>query len=152
MKLINAKSGNCPNCGAKISHSYNHNCEYCGGIIDFNEPDVIEVKAEDLVDVKLRYIEYEPINNNYILIFDGYKCPMPKVYNYDGKCTYLSKVENYTNPPKCGMCIAISDTELKQNGYDYIKYEIYNTGLRKNEVDKVMQQVLENEEIKYLMR
>ena len=150
MKVKEAKSYNCPNCGAKISHSYNHNCEYCGGILDFNEPDAIEVKAEDLVKVELREVYNDFKTNKLILIFDGYKCPMPKVFNYDGKDTYVSKVEEYVNPPKCGFCIEVDKNELKEYGIGYLEFLLHNSGLRYNEFDEVMEQVVNNKEIKFI--
>ena len=140
---------NCKNCGAQIEHSYNHRCPYCNTLFDFNEPDKIEVKPEDLVNIELRYIERMPINDSLILMFSGYKCPMPKVYEYNSDNLYVSKVEQYINPPKCSMCIEIPIYEIEKYGIEYVYHKICSSGIRYNEIDKVMAQVRENKEIRY---
>ena len=151
MNVIEIKAHNCPNCGAEISHIYNHKCEYCGGMLDFNIPekDTIKVKAEDLVDIKLRDVMVEPRSMHIMLLFSGYKCQMPKVYEYNGNDTYVSKIEEYINPPKCSICIELDMPLLKQYGLDYVKSAIYSSGIRYNELDNVMAQVLDNKEIRY---
>lgn len=135
---------NCKNCGSPLEHSYNHKCPYCGTLYDFNEPNVVEVKAEDLVNIRLRQIEIASVTNSLILYFDGYKCEMPKVYEYDGKNTYVSKVETYINPPKCGFCIEISIPNIEKYGWGYVKDIIARSGIRYNELDDVINQVRDN--------
>lgn len=139
---------NCKNCGAQIEHSYNHRCPYCNTLFDFNELDKIEVKPEDLVNIELRYIERMPINDSLILMFSGYKCPMPKVYEYNSDNLYVSKVEQYINPPKCSFCIEIRLYEIEKYGIEYVYHKICSSGIRYNEIDKVMSQVRENQEIR----
>ena len=137
------KQYNCKNCGAPIEHSYNHKCPYCGSIFDFNAPieTIVEVRPEDLVDVELRDMSINPETGNMILMFSGYKCVMPKVYEYNGNNTYISSVENYINPPKCGFLIEIPVSDLER-GIDYIMWVVKNTGIRYNELDKVARQIV----------
>lgn len=155
IKELTPKTYHCKNCGAEVIHSYNHKCSYCGGLIDFNEPEekVIEIKPEDLVNITLRDVYRDFAMNNLIILFDGYKCPMPKVYEYNDKSnSYVSKVEEYVNPPKCGFCMEIPIFELEKFGIGYLKNRIYCSGIRLNEIDRVMQQVLDNREIRFIAR
>lgn len=141
----------CKNCGSPLQHSYNHQCPYCHTLYDFNEPQeqVVEVKPEDLVDVKLRRVERGFLRNTVILMFDGYKCPMPKVYEYDDmNNSYLSLSENYLNPPKCGFCVELDTNELEKYGLDYVSHIIARTGIRYNELDKIKEQIFSNELLK----
>ena len=145
---------NCKNCGSPLEHSYNHKCKYCGTLYDFNEPEenVVEVKPEDLIRIKLRYIERTPERNSLILMFDGYKCPMPKVYEYkDSNNIYLTKAEEYINPPKCGFCIELPIMEIKKYGFDYIIQRILATGIRYNELDNIKRELIDSE-LKYYCR
>lgn len=137
----------CKNCGSPLQHSYNHQCPYCKTLYDFNAPQeqVVEVKPEDLVDVELKWIEQGFLHNSLILMFDGYKCPMPKVYEYnDEDNIYISQCENYINPPKCGFCIEIPIHEIEKYGIDYVFHRIMTTGLRYNELKKVRDQIFSN--------
>lgn len=141
----------CKNCGSPLQHSYNHQCPYCHTLYDFNEPQeqVVEVKPEDLVDVKLRSVERGYLQNTLIIKFDGYKCPMPKVYEYNDKDnSYLSKSEVYINPPKCGFCVELDINELEKYGLDYVSHIIARTGIRYNELDKIKEQIFSNELLK----
>ena len=84
------KQYNCRNCGAPVTHLYNHHCEYCGGILDFNldkkETEKIDwnnITRIEFIDcyrdicsltkiLKFKCIQYAPIqfietNNNYSL-------------------------------------------------------------------------------------
>ena len=146
---------NCKNCGAPLTHSYNHRCEYCGTLYDFNEPEenTIKINPCDLVDITLRNITISPITNSFILIFDGYKCVMPKIYEYNGnENIYVSKVEEYINPPKCGFCIEVPIRELEQYGFNYLVHAIQNTGVRPTEWEKIRMQIQENEQLNKIMR
>lgn len=140
------KQYNCKNCGAPLEHSYNHKCPYCNTLFDFNVPieKTIKVKAEDLIDLELVDYEFSPVNYSIILLFSGYKCPMPKIYEYDVKeDIYVSNIENYINPPKCGFCIELPICEIREKGFDYIMFMIENTGIRYNELGKIRKQVIE---------
>lgn len=141
---------NCKNCGSPIEHSFNHKCPYCGTLYDFNEPqeNTIEVKPEDLINIELRDITRTPINDNLILMFSGYKCPMSKVYEYNGNNNYVSKIEEYINPPKCSFCIELSIQEIKKYGLSYIMYRIETTGVRYNELSKIKSQLV-NSDLKF---
>ena len=121
------KQYNCKNCGAPIEHSYNHKCPFCGTLFDFNEPieNIVEVKPEDLINIELKDIS----------------CEMPKVFEYNSNGVYISKVENYINPPKCGFCIEIPIYKIKQYGIDYIMSSIRSTGVRYNELNNIFDQV-----------
>ena len=143
------KQRNCKNCGSPLEHSYNHKCPYCGTLYDFNESEHIEVKPEDLVNVRLRNITRMPYTDSIILTFDGYKCEMPKVYEYDGKSTYVSKVQAYINPPKCGFCIELPMCDIEKHGWGYIRHRILTSGIRFNEIDNVIEQVQKNGEIRF---
>ena len=145
---------NCKNCGSPIEHSFNHKCKYCGTLYDFNEPEenVVEVKPEDLIKVKLRYIERIPERYSLILMFDGYKCPMPKVYEYnDSNNLYLTKAEEYINPPKCGFCIELPLFEVEEYGFDYIINRILATGIRYNELDNIKRELIDSD-LRYYCR
>lgn len=138
---------NCKNCGSPLEHSFNHKCKYCGTLYDFNEPekDAIEVKPEDLINIKLRDITRTPIHDSLILMFDGYKCPMPKVYEYnDSNNVYITKAEEYINPPKCGFCIELPLMEIEKYGLSYVLHRIEASGIRYNEIDKIKAQLLES--------
>lgn len=151
MKIIKQHTINCKNCGAEISHVYNHKCEYCGSMLDFKTPEeeTIEVRADELVDITLREVMFEPRSNMLLLYFDGYKLPMPKVYEYDGNNTYISKREEYINPPKCYMCIEIDIYDFEKYGLGYLHNKILNSGIRFNELNNVWNQVLDNKEIRF---
>lgn len=138
---------NCKNCGSPIEHSFNHKCKYCGTLYDFNEPEenTIEVKPEDLINVELKDISRTPIHDSLILLFSGYKLSMPKVYEYNGNNNYVSKVEEYVNPPKCSFCIELPIYEVEKYGFDYIMYRIRATGIRYNELDKIKSQIVKSD-------
>lgn len=145
---------NCKNCGSPLEHSYNHKCKYCGTLYDFNEPqeNTIEVKPEYLIKVELKSIERTPIHDSLILLFSGYKCEMPKVYEFNGKNNmYVSKMEEYINPPKCGFCIELPLFEIEKYGLDYVMSRIRATGIRYNELDNIKYQLL-NSELNYYIR
>ena len=134
------KQYNCKNCGAPIEHTYNHMCPYCHSICDFNEPEenVVEVKAEDLVDIKLKEIRRIPEYDKIQLVFVGFKCPMPKVYEFDGNDIYKSRAIEYINPPKCGIVVELSRYEVMKYGLDYVKSVLRHSGIRYNELDKII--------------
>ena len=140
------KTYKCPNCGAPAKHSYNHQCEYCGTLFDFNEPKekTIKMTPQDLVDIELRDVTLFPDKLSLVLIFDGYKIEMPKVYEYNDKEDYfVSKVETYVNPPKCGFCIELPILEIQRRGLDYVMYMIESSGIRYDELNKIKHQIVE---------
>ena len=138
---------NCKNCGSPIEHSFNHKCKYCGTLFDFNEPqeNTIEIKPEDLIDIELREIQRIPEHYSLILLFSGYKCSMPKVYEYNSNNSYISKIEEYINPPKCGFCIELSLSDIEKYGFDYVMAMIKRTGIRYNEIDKIKSQIIKSD-------
>lgn len=148
------KQRNCKNCGAPLEHSYNHKCNYCGTLFDFNEPEenTITIKPEDLVDVKIRDISRNPLSYSLILVFTGYKLPMPKIYEYNGKDTYISKVEEYINPPKASFLLEIPLFEMDKNGMDYLIWRIETCGLRPREIENIKMQLHEQQELKRYLR
>lgn len=137
------KQYNCKNCGAPVEHSYNHKCPYCHSLLDFNEPieNTIECKPEDLVNIELREIQRIPGKDLIILIFSGYKCVMPKIFEYDGKSKYISSVIEYRNPPKCGFCIELSRMEIEKYGLSYILHCIHSSGVRLSEFEKLRKEI-----------
>ena len=147
------KQRNCKNCGSPLEHSYNHRCPYCGTLYDFNEPEenIVKCKPEDLIEVQLRDVELMPMTDSIILMFSGYKCEMPKVYEVDENI-YTSRIERYINPPKCGFCIELPRTELEKYGMSYVIERIYNTGIRYNELTNVRNQILNNEKLRFFCR
>lgn len=136
------KQYNCKNCGANIKHTYNHKCEYCGSIIDFNEPieDTIKVDPRNLRNLQLEGIEREPLTNDYIFIFTGYVIEKPRVYEIDENY-YTTKVINYINPPKTYFMIRIKYEELYCAEPDMVYYKLMNSGLDYEEVGKVWDQI-----------
>jgi len=139
---------NCKNCGSPLEHSYNHQCKYCGTLYDFNEPEenTISVKPEDLINIELKEISRDTMTHSLLLLFSGYKCEMPKVFEYNDKTNiYISKCEQYINPPKCGFCIELPLFEIEKYGLDYIMYKIRATGIRYNELDRIKEQILSND-------
>lgn len=140
---------NCKNCGAPLEHSYNHKCPYCGTLYDFNEPKekVIECTPQDLINLELRLVEFVPLTNHVILLFSGYKCEMPKVFEVNGKNNYISKVETYINPPKCSFCIELDKTEIEMYGLQYILEMINRSGIRYSELKNVHKQIYGNKDI-----
>lgn len=139
------KTYNCKNCGAAVTHTYNHKCEYCGSMIDFNEPkdEVVEFKASDLIDIELKDISIEPITNNVKFIFSGFICPRPKIYEYDGKETFVSNTYNYVNPKKGYISIQIPRYEIEKYGINRIIHELYSFDLRMNEIEKLTHQIVD---------
>lgn len=140
---------NCKNCGASIEHSYNHKCSYCGTLFDFNEPEenTIAITPEDLVDVKLRDIRRDFLSNSLILVFTGYKLSMPKIYEYNGKDTYISRAEEYINPPKASFLLEIPLLEIEKSGISYLMWRIEACGLRHREIENIKMQLYEQKEL-----
>lgn len=138
------KNYNCKNCGAEVSHVFNHRCEYCGGILDFNEPEdkVVLIKAEELVDIQFIEENYIPITNEIQLIFSGYKLPKPKIYETDGNIFY-SRVEEYKNPTKSYFGIAVKREDLREYGFMIIADQLYHLNVRENEMEKIQWQLIE---------
>ena len=138
------KQYNCKNCGAPIKHSYNHHCEYCGTLIDFNVPEekVTRVSAEDLYDIKIR-IERRPEFMTYLIILTGYKLKMPTIYEYTSDFMTISEVQQYINPPRCSICIEIDDKELRYGGIEYLMWRIKNINVRREELGKIKNQIVE---------
>ena len=131
---------NCKNCGAPIQHSYNHKCPYCDTLYDFNEPtdNVVEVKPEDLYDIHLVDVYKTPIRVfATVFVFHGYKLDKPKVYEYNGNNVYITKAENYVNPPRCGICIEIDDSELNKYGANAILMRLKASGVRPWEIENI---------------
>lgn len=141
------KQYNCKNCGAPIKHSYNHKCEYCGTIIDFNEPkeNTIEVKAEELYDLQLREVEMSPIKFDLLIYFTGYKLEKPKIYESYKNDICVSKVENYINPPKCGFVIELPIIDIDKYGMDYIIHILRQKNINEDEIEKVLFQLKNND-------
>lgn len=133
---------NCKNCGAPLEHSYNHKCQYCGTLYDFNEPKekTIKITPQDLINIELREIIRQPLTRNYVLVFSGYKISMPKVYEVKDN-EYISKVEEYVNPPKCSFCIEIPIDAAEKYGIGYVMHCIESAGVRYNELEKIEKQI-----------
>lgn len=139
------KQYNCKNCGAPVKHTYNHRCEYCNSILDFNVPkeETIEVKPEELRDLELKDIEFVPYNNHIRFLFSGYKCTMPTIYECDINNSYVSSIEEYRNPPKCGFLIEIPRDEIEKYGFGVIRAKLLNAGLYPKELEKIKYQIIE---------
>lgn len=135
---------NCKNCGAPIKHTFNHQCEYCKSIIDFNVPEenVTEVKPEDLVNIKLERIERGYVKHSIILYFSGYKCDMPTIYECKDNI-YVSKILEYRNPEKCGICVEIPILDLEKYGSEYIMYKLRNLIIKPDELKKLKIQIID---------
>jgi len=144
---------NCKNCGSPLEHSYNHKCPYCGTLYDFNVPEdkITKVTPEDLINIELRDVNYSPITDSIVLMFSGLKVEMPKVYEYDGKHEYISKIEEYINPPKCGFCLEFPIHDIEKFGMSYLMYRVSTCGIRFDEIDNVKHQLLTNEKIERLL-
>lgn len=132
----------CKNCGAPLEHSYNHKCEYCGTLYDFNEPKekTIKITPQDLINIELREIIRQPLTRNYVLVFSGYKVSMPKIYEVNDN-NYTSQVEEYVNPPKCGFCIEIPIEAVEKYGIGFVMHCIESSGVRYNELEKIKSQI-----------
>ena len=139
------KQYNCKNCGAPIEHTYNHQCPYCKSILDFNEPkeDTVEFKIEDMVNIEFRDYEIVPYEDAIRLYFSGFKLEQPKIYEFNGEDTYVSKMETYINPPKAGFCIQVSRIELEEYGISAIMHYLSNCNLRPKEFEKLEEQIKE---------
>lgn len=66
---------------------------------------------------------------------------MPKVYEFDGNDIYKSRAIEYINPPKCGIVVELSRYEVMKYGLDYVKSVLRNSGIRYNELDKIIPSV-----------
>jgi len=139
------KQYNCKNCGAPVKHTYNHRCEYCNSILDFNvsEKDIVKVNPEDLIDLQLVDIERVPEFYGLRFMFTGFKCVRPTIYEFDGENNYVSSVIEYRNPPKCGFIIDMSFDEIERCGIDYVMHRIMATGVHPREIEKIKYQVIE---------
>lgn len=136
------KQYNCKNCGANIKHTYNHICEYCGSIIDFNEPieNVVKVDPRNLTNLQLERVEREPHTNYFIFIFTGYVIEKPRVYEVK-EGYYETKEINYINPPKVHWCIRIMFEELYYVDPDIVFHKILGSGLDYRELEKVWDEI-----------
>ena len=135
---------NCKNCGSPLEHSFNHKCKYCGTLYDFNEPkeDLVSVTPQDLIDIKLRDIIREPMRDSIVLLFSGYKNPMPKIYEYnDINNIYVSSIDSYV---KCGFCLELDNSGIEKYGMPYVLEKILASGVRYNEIEKIRVQLLES--------
>ena len=134
---------NCKNCGSPLEHSYNHKCPYCGTLYDFNEPNYIEVKPEDLINVELKDISMGYLKNTLIFLFSGFKCEKPKIFEYNSNNgTYVSNTIKYINPPKCGFCMEIPIYEIERYAtIDYIMNRLECLGVRPYELGKLKQDI-----------
>ena len=142
---------NCKNCGSPLEHSFNHKCKYCGTLFDFNEPieNLVSVTPQDLIDIKLRDIIREPIRDSIVLLFSGYKNPMPKIYEYnDINNIYVSSIDSYV---ECGFCLELDNSEIEKYGLPYVLEKILASGVRYNEIKKIKAQLLESK-LKYYCR
>lgn len=142
---------NCKNCGSPLEHSFNHKCKYCGTLYDFNEPkeDLVKVTPQDLIDIELKDIIKEPIRDSIILLFSGYKNPMPKIYEYnDISNMYVSSIDKYV---RCGFCLELDNSEIEKYGMPYVLEKILASGVRYNEIEKIRVQLLESK-LKYYCR
>lgn len=139
---------NCKNCGAPLEHSYNHKCKYCGTLFDFNvdKEETIEFNSYDLTNTKYTGHYIYPHSNDIVLCFSGYKLEMPTIYEYDGKNNYISKVEEYVNPPKASFCVRLDFNELSIYGIKYIEYIIHKHINYRDYYD-VRQQIFSDEEL-----
>ena len=138
------KQYNCKNCGAPIKHTYNHRCEYCNSIIDFNEPkeDVVEFKAQDMINVEFRDYQFTPYRDAIQLIFTGFKLDQPKIYELD-KDIYVSKVEKYINPPKVSFCIEVERYELEKYGLSIVMHHLSDMNIRHQDLERIFAQMKE---------
>lgn len=143
---------NCKNCNAPIQHSYNHRCEYCGTLYDFNEPkeETIEFNSMDMINVKYRGCEIDHPRNILIMKFEGIVLQKPKIYECYSENIFVSKVENYINPPKSFFCIELSINELERAGFNYLGYVLHNY-IRYSEISKVINQINQDKEMPYLL-
>lgn len=144
----------CKNCGAPLKHSYNHRCEYCGTLYDFNEPEenIKRYDPENVVDIKLERVEESPFIDAFVLYFTGYYLKPPKVYETNTKegneVEIVSEMQNYINPPKVGLKIEVAKRELAEYGENYLRYLLSSKGLY-SQIGEVMNQLEEND---YLRR
>ena len=147
----------CKNCGAPLKHSYNHRCEYCGTLYDFNEPEenIKRYDPDNLVDVKLESVERSIIRNSFILYFTGYYLKPPKVYETnmkDNEVEFVSEMQNYINPPKVGLKIEVDERDLVEGGEGYLWNILCFQGLY-HQAPRIMEQLKENNYMRsYLWR
>ena len=142
---------NCKNCNAPIQHSYNHRCEYCGTLFDFNEPkeETIEFNSRDMIDVRFISCDERIETNSIILTFEGTLSEKPKIYENNKDNMYVSKV--IPNMPKRShFCIAISENELYHYGESYLYY-IIREHINFFEYEKVFRQLKNNPRIFYAL-
>lgn len=156
--MIEPIQRSCKNCGAPLKHSYNHRCEYCGTLYDFNEPEenIKRYEPENVVDIKLERAEESPFIDAIVLYFTGYYLKPPKVYETyikNGiKCECVSEMQDYINPPKVGLKIEVEKRELAEYGTSYLRHCLCSQGLYL-QIDKVMNQLEENDYLRrYLWR
>lgn len=135
---------NCKNCGAPIKHSYNHRCEYCGTIVDFNEPEdnTLEIHPYDLVDIKYIDTVRDHLTNRIIIRFSGYKVEKPKIYE-QADDLYVSKVVSCINPPRVFFQVEFSIFDLEKYGIEFLEHRLFSL-ISPSERKNVQRQLLEN--------
>ena len=139
------KQYNCKNCGAPVEHTYNHRCKYCDSILDFNEPEdkVVMSRPEELFDITFREQDYIPKTNGIVLIFDGYKLDTHKIYECDENDIYMSKREEYINPPRVSFSIVIDRGDLQMYGFDCIRHRFYELNISDKEIKNIEWQLVD---------
>ena len=141
---------NCKNCGAPIQHSYNHKCEYCGTLFDFNEPkeETIEFNSRDMIDVHFIGCEIGYETNSLILKFQGTLLEKPKIYEHNEDYMYVAKVMDYM-PKRSFFYIEIPKQDLYHCGWDYLGYVI-REHINYRESDKVYKEMIDNFDIRHI--
>jgi len=139
------KTYNCKNCGAEVSHTFNHRCEYCGGILDFNVPEdkIAIIKPEELHEIE--FVEayttpYDPLDIH--LIFTGYKNEIGKIHEVENN-KYISEIIEYINPIKSSFGIIISREELNKLGADAVRRRLYLLNVSYKEIEKVINELID---------
>lgn len=139
---------NCKNCGAPIKHSYNHHCEYCGTLIDFNVPEeeVTKVEVSKLQDLKLVDTRIDYARHELIFKFRGYDikenttCFERKDNIYTMS---LVDMKSYINPPICYLQVTIPLIELHEcGGFSCVIQRLLSAGITEEQLMRVHRDVV----------
>ena len=103
------KQYNCKNCGAPISHVYNHRCEYCGTMFDFRIEKTEEIDPKYMYDVEVREAYYEPWTDRTVIVFEGQYLKYSEALEYCDNSLIAKVSYDSTVPKRTFYCIALED-------------------------------------------
>lgn len=143
-EINNPIQRNCKNCGAPIKHSYNHKCEHCGTLFDFNAPieETEKVQPHTVHNIEFNEVYRDIRSISLIFRFTGITLGALKILEYDvSDNTCISVAEDAIHPKRCSFIISISLKELERWGTDIIAWRLFDLGIRDDEIERIIHQI-----------